>query len=459
MPGEVLFRIAELSAVWVFVDVFEQDWAGHPGRKARFRSTPTPERIQWPDRFDLSGLAQDPNRQSPHRTAQSQRPVKARHVRQRRAGRGPGRHGAIPGSAVMDSGARQVVLIDKGEGRYEPRAVKLGGRPMAMSRCGRREAGEPVVVSANFLIDAESNLKAALGSRALRPSHRRRPLRDHPVARPAAPRDSQMLGRLIEVRPKHLPGPAGNGIHYRRRNLRGNQHAAGCPARSVGRPGHHLYRVSGAGAPGGGRPGDLSLEHRHVECAASRVVRGFSFFGASFVYVIFEDGTDIYWARSRVLEYLNFAAGRLPRGVAPQLGPDATGVGWVYQYALLGRTTDPGGAAHAPGLVRPLSAGQGAGRRRGGQPRRFRPAVPGDGGPPQAAGLPDSSEEARQSERQQPRCRRRAIEMAETEYMVRGKGYLRGRPSGTTGGQDRNGVPILLRDVARVELARTSGAA
>src|SRR5512143_997851 len=68
----------------------------------------------------------------------------------------------------------------------------------------------------------------------------------------------------------------------------------------------------------------------------SKVVRGFSFFGASFVYVIFEDGTDIYWARSRVLEYLNFASSRLPRGVSPSLGPDATGVGWVYQYAVLG---------------------------------------------------------------------------------------------------------------------------
>src|SRR5690242_19077444 len=65
----------------------------------------------------------------------------------------------------------------------------------------------------------------------------------------------------------------------------------------------------------------------------SRVVRGFSYFGVSFVYVIFEDGTDIYWARSRVLEYLNAAARRLPTGVAPTLGPDASGVGWVYQYA------------------------------------------------------------------------------------------------------------------------------
>src|SRR4030095_11967262 len=69
----------------------------------------------------------------------------------------------------------------------------------------------------------------------------------------------------------------------------------------------------------------------------SKVVRGFSFFGVSFVYVIFEDGTDIYWARSRVLEFLNGAASRLPSGVTPTIGPDATGVGWVYQYAVMSR--------------------------------------------------------------------------------------------------------------------------
>ena len=66
----------------------------------------------------------------------------------------------------------------------------------------------------------------------------------------------------------------------------------------------------------------------------SKVVRGLSLFGASFVYIIFEDGTDIYWARSRVLEYLNFASKQLPQGVTPTLGPDATGVGWVYQYVV-----------------------------------------------------------------------------------------------------------------------------
>ncbi|MHC4065175.1 MAG: efflux RND transporter permease subunit, partial [Planctomycetota bacterium] len=66
----------------------------------------------------------------------------------------------------------------------------------------------------------------------------------------------------------------------------------------------------------------------------AKVVRGYSFFGLSFVYIIFEDGTDLYWARSRVLESLNYVAGRLPQGVTPQLGPDATGVGWVYEYSL-----------------------------------------------------------------------------------------------------------------------------
>ncbi|MBN0105627.1 efflux RND transporter permease subunit, partial [Pseudomonas aeruginosa] len=70
----------------------------------------------------------------------------------------------------------------------------------------------------------------------------------------------------------------------------------------------------------------------------AKTVRGFSFFGDSFVYVLFEDGTDLYWARSRVLEYLNQVQGRLPATAKPALGPDATGVGWIFQYALVDRT-------------------------------------------------------------------------------------------------------------------------
>ncbi|MEE8330042.1 MAG: efflux RND transporter permease subunit, partial [Thermodesulfovibrionia bacterium] len=70
----------------------------------------------------------------------------------------------------------------------------------------------------------------------------------------------------------------------------------------------------------------------------ANIVRGYSFFGFSFVYIIFDDNTDLYWARSRVLEYLNYISGRLPKGVTPSLGPDATGVGWIYEYALVDRS-------------------------------------------------------------------------------------------------------------------------
>src|SRR3546814_13276846 len=69
----------------------------------------------------------------------------------------------------------------------------------------------------------------------------------------------------------------------------------------------------------------------------ARTVRGYSFFGDSFVYVIFEDGTDLYWARSRVLEYLNQVQGGLPETAKSAIGPDATGVGWIYEYALVDR--------------------------------------------------------------------------------------------------------------------------
>ena len=70
----------------------------------------------------------------------------------------------------------------------------------------------------------------------------------------------------------------------------------------------------------------------------AKVVRGYSFFGLSFVYILFKDGTDMYWARSRVLEYLNYVSKQLPAGVTPTLGPDATGVGWIYEYALVDRS-------------------------------------------------------------------------------------------------------------------------
>ncbi|HQC80066.1 MAG TPA: CusA/CzcA family heavy metal efflux RND transporter [Accumulibacter sp.] len=187
----------------------------------------------------------------------------------------------------------------------------------------------------------------------------------------------------------------------------------------------------------------------------SRVVRGFSFFGASFVYVLFDDGTDIYWARSRVLEYLDSAAGRLPKGVAPRIGPDATGVGWVYQYAL--RAKDHSLAelrtlqdwylryqlAKAHGVAEVASIG--------GFVQTYQITV--DPVRLRAYGIPLAriAQAVRDSNRD---VGGRVVEMAETEYMVRGKGYLRGAADiEQLVVKADKGTPVLIRDIARVELA------
>ena len=187
----------------------------------------------------------------------------------------------------------------------------------------------------------------------------------------------------------------------------------------------------------------------------SKVVRGYSFFGASFVYVIFEDGTDIYWARSRVLEYLNFAAGRLPRGVTPQLGPDATGVGWVYQYALLGKDYSLAELRTLQDwFVRyQLTKAQGVAEVAsvGGFVQQYQVTV--DPHKLQAYGisLKTLAEAIRNGNRD---VGGRSIELAETEYMVRGRGYLRGETDlERLVLKAEDGVPVQLRDVARVELA------
>ena len=187
----------------------------------------------------------------------------------------------------------------------------------------------------------------------------------------------------------------------------------------------------------------------------SKVVRGFSFFGASFVYIIFEDNTDIYWARSRVLEYLNFASGRMPKGVTPQIGPDATGVGWVYQYALLAKDKTLAELrtiqdwyvryqlAKAHGVAEVASVG--------GFVQTYQVTV--DPVKLRAYGIPlmKVAQTIRDSNRD---VGGRVVEMAETEYMVRGKGYLRGKDDieMLVVKADR-GTPVLVRDIARVELA------
>lgn len=187
----------------------------------------------------------------------------------------------------------------------------------------------------------------------------------------------------------------------------------------------------------------------------SKVVRGFSFFGASFVYVIFEDGTDIYWARSRVLEYLNSVTGRLPRGVTPTLGPDATGVGWVYQYVVLAknRSLEELRAIQDWYLRYQLTKAHGVAEVAsvGGFVKQYQVVL--DPRKLQAYGVSPSriTQVIRDSNRD---VGGRIVEMTETEYMVRGKGYLRGIGDlETLVVKADKGTPVLLRDLARVELA------
>ncbi|MBX3642036.1 MAG: efflux RND transporter permease subunit [Rubrivivax sp.] len=186
----------------------------------------------------------------------------------------------------------------------------------------------------------------------------------------------------------------------------------------------------------------------------SKVLRGFSFFGASFVYVIFEDGTDIYWARSRVLEYLNFATSRLPKGVSPSLGPDATGVGWVYQYALLAknRTLAELRTIQDWYVRYQLTKAQGVAEvaSLGGFVQTYQVTV--DPLKLRSYGIPlmKVAQVIRDSNRD---VGGRVVEMAETEYMVRGKGYLRGKADiEMLVVKSEGGTPVLVRDVARVEM-------
>jgi Cu(I)/Ag(I) efflux system membrane protein CusA/SilA len=186
----------------------------------------------------------------------------------------------------------------------------------------------------------------------------------------------------------------------------------------------------------------------------ARTVRGYSFFGTSFVYVIFEDGTDIYWARSRVLEYINFAAGKLPRGVVPSLGPDATGVGWVFEYTVEGKGYT---LAELRGIqdwyIRyQLAAVEGVSEVAsiGGFVKQYQVNVDPNRLLMHGVTLGDVVKAIEMSNRD---VGGKVIEMAEREYMVRGLGYIKTTQDieNTVLKVDRAGTPVKVKDVARVE--------
>ncbi|MCK9296280.1 MAG: CusA/CzcA family heavy metal efflux RND transporter [Desulfobulbaceae bacterium] len=197
------------------------------------------------------------------------------------------------------------------------------------------------------------------------------------------------------------------------------------------------------------------LTTKMLSVPGSKVVRGYSFFGYSFVYIIFEDGTDIYWARSRVLEYLNYVSGQLPKGVTPVLGPDATGVGWVFEYAL---ESDRHNLQELRSiqdwyLRYELTSVEGVSEvaSLGGFVKQYQVAV--DPNKLLAYDLP-ISELLMAIQRNNLDVGGGAIESAETEYVIRSFGYIKSvedirnivvmtTPAGT---------PILVRDLAEVRL-------
>jgi Cu(I)/Ag(I) efflux system membrane protein CusA/SilA len=186
-------------------------------------------------------------------------------------------------------------------------------------------------------------------------------------------------------------------------------------------------------------------------------VRGYSFFGDSYVYIIFEDGTDLYWARSRVLEYLSQVAAQLPDNAKPALGPDATGVGWVYEYALVDRS-----GQHDLAQLRSLQdwflkyelqtvPGVAEVATIGGMVRQYQVVVDPD--KLRAFGLPLSKlKSAIQSGNRETGGS--VIEMGEAEYMVRATGYLQGVDdlADIPLGVNSQGTPVLLSDVAEIRI-------
>ena len=187
----------------------------------------------------------------------------------------------------------------------------------------------------------------------------------------------------------------------------------------------------------------------------AKVVRGYSFFGMSFVYIIFEDGTDLYWARSRVLEYLNYATRNLPPGVSPSLGPDATGVGWIYEYVLESDRHDLQQLRSIQDwyLKYELTAVDGVSEVAsiGGYVKQYQIEIDPDR--LLAYHLPLAAVK-KAVQRSNSDVGGRLVELAETEYMVRGLGYIESTADleQVVVGSDGRGTPILLRDIGRVSI-------
>ena len=437
-PGQQLFKIVDLQNVWALVDVAERDFSRiKPGQKVLVQPRGMPDRA-------FSGVVSViyPRINTETRTARVRVELQNpdlllrpdMYVDAEISVGDDAKVIAVPDSAVINSGARQLVLLDLGEGRFEPREVKLGQRGGGFVEIREGVAdGERLVTSANFLIDAESNLKAALKS----------------LWR------GEMIARLIAWSARNLVlvliGTAflvAAGVHAVK-TLPLDALPDLSDAQVI------VYTEYSGQAPQVVEDQvTYPLASAMLTVPKSKVVRGFSFFGVSFVYIIFEDGTDLYWARSRVLEFLGAAGKKLPAGVTPTLGPDATGVGWVYQYAVVAKEmtlaelrslqdwTLRYGLAKAEGVAEVASVG--------GFVKQYNVVVD----PIRLKALNISLQKVRDAIRASNMdVGGRSVELSEFEYIVRARGYLRGVSDlEQIVLKAEGGTPLLLKDVARVEI-------
>ena len=378
MAGATLFRINGLATVWANAEVPESQAALlKPGAKVQARSPALPGAT-----FDGQVQALLPEVNPGTRTLKARvelanpgrRLVPGMFVQMQFIDTRAEKSLLIPTEAVIQTGKRTLVMLAEDDGRFRPVEVELGIEAGGQTEIKRGlQAGQRVVVSSQFLIDSEASLRgveARLNAEAEREHEMIAQLIRWSIAnRFLVLLAAVMVGAWGVVSILRTPLDALPDLSDVQVIIRTSY------------PGQAPQIVENQVT--------YPLTTTMLSVPGAKTVRGYSFFGDSFVYVLFEDGTDLYWARSRVLEYLNQVQSRLPAKAKASLGPDATGVGWVYQYALVDRsgTHRPGPAARAAGLVPQVRAEERAQRGRGGDARRHGAPVPGRARSRQAARL------------------------------------------------------------------------
>ena len=437
-PGQQLFKIVDLQNVWALVDVAERDFSRiKPGQKVLVQPRGMPDRA-------FSGVVSViyPRINTETRTARVRVELQNpdlllrpdMYVDAEISAGDDGKVIAVPDSAVIDSGARQT------------RPARPGRGPLRAAR------GQAWPARRRICRDTRGRRRRRKACDLGQFPHRRR---EQPQGGAQNLWRGEMIARLIAWSARNLVlvliGTAflvAAGVHAVK-TLPLDALPDLSDAQVI------VYTEYSGQAPQVVEDQvTYPLASAMLTVPKSKVVRGFSFFGVSFVYIIFEDGTDLYWARSRVLEFLGAAGKKLPAGVTPTLGPDATGVGWVYQYAVVAKEmtlaelrslqdwTLRYGLAKAEGVAEVASVG--------GFVKQYNVVVD----PIRLKALNISLQKVRDAIRaSNTDVGGRSVELSEFEYIVRARGYLRGVSDlEQIVLKAEGGTPLLLKDVARVEI-------